>query len=324
MSKLIMRKVILAILGVIFILIGAAGLVLPFLPGWVFIFAGFSLIVPRVAARLKRRLLRKFSKHELVYLQKWRKSGVHAGFTTRHFPLFLSQTDDLLDPQNRSEFRKLLAESKVASAHGMKPISKFAFLNQVHGNNVAALEDEKALGDGAFHPLNQNDGVITRLKDLALLVMTADCLPIFMKAPGWVGLVHAGWRGTKGEVAKKAYQLLRQKSGCRNAEVEVIFGPCIGFDQYEVGPEFREFFPKRSLREKREKLFFDLAGENKRQLLLAGACRRNITELDLCTVEDNEDYYSFRKEEDAAGRMVSFVVMQDSFSSGYHFITEST
>ena len=120
-----MKKVVLAVIGSVVMFVGVAGLVLPFLPGWALIFVGLSMIAPRLAERLRRRIMRKFSKHEIVYLKKWQKAGVHAGFTTRHFPLFLSKTDDLLDPANQLKFQKQLAESKIARAHGMKPIQKF-------------------------------------------------------------------------------------------------------------------------------------------------------------------------------------------------------
>ena len=190
----------------------------------------------------------------------------------------------------------------------MKPISKFALLNQVHGNNVAILEDPGQFEAGGFYHFKECDGAITNLKDFALLVMTADCLPIFFRAPGWVGLAHAGWRGTKNQVAKKAFELLKAKSGGDPSRIQVIFGPCIGFNRYEVGPEFRDIFPKKSLREKKGKLYFDLVGENKRQLAEAGASERSITELGLCTFDENEDFYSFRKEKEAAGRMVSFIL----------------
>lgn len=303
-----MKRFLLAIVGSFFILLGIVGLLLPILPGWPFIFAGLSFIVPRFAEQMKRKVLRRFARHEIVSLEPWRKSGVYAGFTTRHFPLLLSKTGDLSVPENQSRFKKMLAENAAARKHGLNPVSKFAFPEQVHGNQVAVLD---GLPSGDFHCLRGTDGAITDQKGLALLVLTADCLSVFLRAPGWVGLVHAGWRGTRGGITKNAFELLKARSGCSHAEIQVIFGPCIGPSRYEVGPEFRDIFPKRSWREKKGKLYFDLAGENKRQLLDAGASERRITELHYCTVEENEDFYSFRKEGAAAGRQASFIVMQD-------------
>lgn len=308
-----MKKILLAIVGVVYILIGIAGIILPIVPGWVLIFLGLSFIAPKLAERLKRRILRKFAKHEILYLEKFRKLKVHAGFTTRHFSLVFKKTDDFLEADNRLHFPKLLAQSPVAIHHGMKPITRFAFLNQVHGGAVAVLEDPSVIGENEFYHVQKTDGVITNIKELALLVMTADCLSVFFaagKPASWIGVVHAGWRGTQEEISKKAFKLIREKAGCRAKDIRIILGPCIGKKQYEVGPEFKKIFSKKFVKERKGKLTFDLAGENKRQLMKAGALERNIYEIDMCTIEENGDLYSFRKEKDAAGRMVSFIVLQ--------------
>jgi len=87
----------------------------------------------------------------------------------------------------------------------------------------------------------------------------------------------------------------------------MFFGPRIGKNNYEVGKEFENYFPGSSLILKEGKLFFDLAGENKRQLLSAGAVENNIFDPEICTVKENENFYSFRKEKEAAGRTISFI-----------------
>ena len=64
-----MKKFFLFIAGIFLILIGIVGWLLPVVPGWAFIFIGLSFIAPAFAARLKRRILRRFSKKEVVYLK---------------------------------------------------------------------------------------------------------------------------------------------------------------------------------------------------------------------------------------------------------------
>ena len=68
-----MKKIVLAIIGILFILIGMTGLVLPVIPGWVLIFFGLSFIAPKLAERLKRRLFRKFFKKGIIYLEEWKR-----------------------------------------------------------------------------------------------------------------------------------------------------------------------------------------------------------------------------------------------------------
>jgi len=306
-----MRKLFLAIVGVFLILIGIAGLILPILPGWLLIFLGLSFIAPEFAEKLKKRIFRKLFKHEIVTLDEWKKYPVRAGFTTRHFPLLLHKTDDLLDPSKQDQLKGLLSRypppgaGTVAASGGRH---RGCFLNQVHGDNVVALEDPAVFEKGDFYHAKEADGVITNIKDLTLLVLTADCLSIFFYAPGWTGLVHAGWRGTEKKIAQKVFQMILGQSKCRPSDVQIAFGPRICKDHYEVGEEFKNLFPEKSIYTKSGKTYFDLAGENKRQLLQAGAVPGNILDHGICTVCENEDFYSFRKEKEAAGRMVSFIV----------------
>ncbi|MBI4353396.1 MAG: laccase domain-containing protein [Candidatus Omnitrophica bacterium] len=320
-----MKRLFLACLGVVLAGVGVAGLVLPFLPGLALIFVGLSFIAPELAEKLKRKILRRWMKREVFLLKERRRGGVTAGFTTRHFPLVLSQTDDLLDPFHQELFKKDLRRNlRSLKGGGAKGgWERFVFLDQPHGDRVAVIEDSAKYEAPGFYRLFDADGVVTPIGGLALLALTADCLPIFFYGAGgepldsargklrrtsWIGLVHAGWRGTKSRIAQKAFRLLLEKSGCAPSDVRIAFGPCIRKEHYEVGGEFLDYFPERSLRRKGGRLYFDLAGENRRQLVEAGVLERHISDLGICTVDENEDFYSFRKEKALAGRMVSFTL----------------
>ncbi|MBI3315482.1 MAG: peptidoglycan editing factor PgeF [Candidatus Omnitrophica bacterium] len=295
-----MKKVFLFFIGVVFMVAGAAGLFLPVVPGWALIFVGLSFISPELADRLKRRFLRKLFKHEIVRLHEWEKFSVATGFTTRHFPLFLKKTDDLLNGENQKKFASLLGGQS------------FALLNQVHGDRIAVLDDAPAFGRKGFFHFEGSDGAVTNVRGLTLLVLTADCLSIFFRAGDWIGLAHAGWRGTQRRIAAKVYRLIREKAACRDSDIFMILGPRIGPDHYEVGQEFEKIFNRHgsrsALRRKNGKLTLDLAKENRCQLLEAGALNKHISDLGICTVSENSDFYSFRRERTQAGRVVSFIL----------------
>ncbi len=297
-----MKKLLLAILGVICILAGIAGIVLPIIPGWALIFFGLSFIAPKLAERLKRRFFRKFFKKDIIYLKEWEKFSVRAGFSTKHFPLILKKTDDLAQPENQRQFKQVV------------PGGSFVFLDQPHGSRVAVLEDGAKYASAGFYQLPDADGVLTNLAGLTLLALTADCLPIFLCAKSrhsekadWIGIVHAGWRGTKDRIAETAFQTLLSKSKASPADIRIIFGPAIRKDHYEVGPEFRKPFGKKFVRKRKGRFYFDLAAQNRKQLMRAGALDQNILDLDICTVCENSDFYSFRKEQDSAGRIISLI-----------------
>ncbi len=304
------QKIILFIIGTVLVITGIAGLVLPFIPGWVLIFVGISFMEPEFAEKLKQWLHRKFSKRGIICFERKAlgPSPAHSGFTTKHFPIFLKKTDDLLKAENQQLFQKLLSENLVARSHGFALASKFVFLDQAHGGNIVILEEENDFKRDGFYRFLNADGVMTRIKGVMLLAMSADCLTVFFKARDWVGLVHAGWRGTREQIVKKMFLRVSEKAGCKPQEVGVSFGPCIRRDSYEVGTEFKTFFPKRSFREKGGKIYFDLAAENKRQLVEAGADREIMRDWGIDTFSESRDFHSFRKEKEAADRMISFIM----------------
>lgn len=217
----------------------------------------------------------------------------NAFVTTRHFDLFLKKSEELADPDHQKKFLTNL---------GGGPRS-FVYLDQVHGSRVAVVDTARE----PFTRLAETDAVITNLKDLGLIVMTADCLSIFFDAGDWVGLAHAGWRGTRAGIGRKTFEALVQHSGRDPKDVKIHFGPCIRDCHYEVGPEFKTYFPSRSLQEHKGKLFFDLPLENKRQLMEAGAFETRIDDTQVCTARDNKDFYSYRLEGASAGRMLSII-----------------
>ena len=327
-----MKKIASIVVGIFLVILGIIGWLLPIVPGWPLILIGASLIVPDFAKQLKRRLFRKFFNKDIVILDNLKKYRVQAGFTTRRFPVVLKKTDDLLDENNQRYFHEAISvgaglPSTGGSVSGGKPApTRYVFLNQVHGDALQVLEDENQLasvGAGlkpaptAFYHLMNTDSVVTNLSNLVLLVLTADCLPVFFIAGRddgrWIGLVHAGWRGTQKRIVRKAFDMIREKSGCGVSDIRVVFGPHIGKDHYEVGEEFMDHFGhvgargRAPLRRTNGKLYFDLTGETKRQLLEAGALKSRITDLDLCTVCDPKNFYSFRLEKGNAGRLVSFI-----------------
>ncbi len=289
-------------------LVGVLGLLLPVLPGWVLIFVGLSLIAPKLAERLKRRVFGKWFKRDIVYLKEWKEIGVQAGFTTKHFHLFLKNSEGLSEEANQRKFVSLLLESSVTRSNQLGPFKKFAILNQVHGDNIAILDQAAQYSKEGFYHLPGCDAAATNIPGLTLLAFSADCLPIFFSIGPWVGIVHAGWRGSQSKIAQKMLKLLVEKSGRKAKHIRVIFGPAIGVNHYEVGAEFRSYFPATCLVEKNAKLYFNLAKENARQLREAGAANKNIIDHEICTFSESENFYSFRKEKDATGRTISFIV----------------
>lgn len=181
-------------------------------------------------------------------------------------------------------------------------------LRQVHSNlvwNAAGLEDRDREGDA----------LVSNERGRRIGVRTADCVPVLLadRRTCSVAAIHAGWRGTAGRIADCVVKQMIRDFGANPADILAAIGPAIGECCYQVGPEvmnqFRELFPEWSRsRDNAEPAMLDLAEANRRILEAAGIPAEQIYTADLCTWHGCDDFYSYRREPENPGRMISFVM----------------
>ncbi len=94
---------------------------------------------------------------------------------------------------------------------------------------------------------------------------------------------------------------MRERFGTDPADLSAALGPAIGECCYEVGPEVAAHFGRK------ERTRIDLVEANRRQLLAAGLAARHIHAACLCTMCRAEEFHSYRRDGEAAGRMYSFI-----------------
>lgn len=131
--------------------------------------------------------------------------------------------------------------------------------------------------------------------------------------------VHAGWRGTAQEVSRLALEAFFAACQKRLNKPQYLaaLGPCIGFASFEVGQEVIDAFPHALAQGLARpaanpgKYYFDLAGENARQV--RAAAKNEALELDVlshCTFLEKERFPSFRRDREnreGARRILSFL-----------------
>ncbi len=184
--------------------------------------------------------------------------------------------------------REVLARRVVAGP------SRVAWLEQVHSATV--LEAVPGVNGPA-------DALTTDRRGLALCVVTADCVPVLLAAPGRVAAVHAGWRGLAAGVVPTA--LARFGTG----PVSAWIGPAIGVCCYEVGEEVAAEVARASSAAvvrpgPRGRPHIDLAAAAALQLRRHGV--REIHRLGLCTRCDDR-LRSYRREGAGAGRNLAVI-----------------
>jgi YfiH family protein len=177
------------------------------------------------------------------------------------------------------------------------------WLRQVHGVEVADLD--QAPGAAA----RTADAAVTSVAGRVAVVLTADCLPVFLCAGDGsrVAVAHAGWRGLAAGVVESAVAAL----GTDAAGVHAWLGPAIGPEAFEVGPEVREAFvathpeAANAFRPRGEgKFMADLYALAR--LRLAGAGVESVSGGGLCTYAEHGRFFSYRRVRES-GRMGAFI-----------------
>ena len=170
---------------------------------------------------------------------------------------------------------------------------------------------EGLIGSGAVDfadTIADTDALITDLPNVPLLLFYADCVPVLLAdtETGAVGLAHAGWRGSVGEIALKTVQMMCRHYGCNPEKMLAAIGPSIGSCCYEVddkvltaGAKYRECFTLKP----NGKYQLDLWLMNRLQLEAAGLERGNIHCAATCTCDNRELFFSYRAELGKTGRM---------------------
>lgn len=165
-------------------------------------------------------------------------------------------------------------------------------LKQIHSGLVLAADKE-------FGCAGEGDALISTHPGRIVSIRTADCLPILLADPrtGAVAAVHAGWRGTVAQIATATVR----RMGSRPEDILAAIGPGIGKCCYEVGADVaRQFGEKDACR-------LDLADYNRRQLENAGLKPSNIDVISACTFCNVDEFFSYRREGERAGRMISYI-----------------
>lgn len=198
------------------------------------------------------------------------------------------------------------AQKKVLSVQLKDSADKITTIRQVHGKRVILaapryIKEQK---------ISKADAAVTDRAGFPLSVRTADCLSVFIYDPKKkaIGLVHAGWKGTFKKVTANTVAAMKKKFDSKPADLKVAFGPSIRPCCYQVGEEFKKYFP-RELKKRASGLYLDVPLANRRQLLAQGVKAKNIFDINMCTFCDKK-FFSFRREAEKAGRMICLMMLK--------------
>lgn len=183
-------------------------------------------------------------------------------------------------------------------------INNLIYMNQTHGDNIIIVDKNSP------NLIDNCDAIITKEKNLTLMVMVADCIPMLLmdKSKGVIAAVHAGRNSTFLNIAQKTVIKMIEKFHCSKENIEVVLGASIQKCCYEVSKELENIVNYSFGEEFSKNGFIDLQGINKKQLNDIGIF--NISISNICTKCSNDDYFSYRKDP-KCGRFAGIITIKE-------------
>lgn len=165
------------------------------------------------------------------------------------------------------------------------------FIGATHSPNVVNVKSEYPI----IH--KDTDALVTREKNLGLVIMSADCAPIVLVDPiaHVVGVVHVGWQGMLVGVVENSVEGMLDL-GAETQNMKAIIGPTISAKNFSATKErFEEVKskePSAAVILPNGELAVDIRKGVKTQL---AKYQIKTTDLNICTFE-NKELFSFRRD----------------------------
>lgn len=169
------------------------------------------------------------------------------------------------------------------------------FMEQIHSDYVLEVTSENLSDFAKTAP--KCDALFTRLLNVGLCVMVADCAPIIVsdEKQGIIAAIHAGRAGVCAKILSKC--VLAMKSEPK--DLKIIIGAHIKGSCYEIGDmNLGEFNAYKSGG------FFDITAALRAEINALGATNYEISEI--CSHCD-KNYFSYRRD-GKTGRFAGWVI----------------
>ncbi|SFS50195.1 peptidoglycan editing factor PgeF [Marininema halotolerans] len=225
------------------------------------------------------------------------------------------------DPTKVLDNRKMLMESLGI------PLPFWTCGEQVHGTQIQEVTtEERGRGlYGASSAIPATDGLITMADDVLLTSFYADCVPLLFYSPdtGWMGVAHAGWRGTVGGIGPNMVKAFHDR-GADRQKLRIAIAPSIGSCCYEVDEHVTipmlQALPDADgavLQATGDGKFrLDLKEANRQILLHSGVLEEHIMVSKWCTSCHPTHFHSHRRDQGHTGRMVAYIGRRKDESIG--------
>lgn len=189
--------------------------------------------------------------------------------------------------------------------------SKLIFMEQTHSDNIMIVDKDSET------QIKNCDAIITNEYNLPLMVMVADCIPILVydEVKHIVAAIHSGRNGTFLKILEKTILKMVDHFDSLVCDIQVYFGPSIGFCCYEVSQDMANItetsFGSKFVNNRN----IDLLGINLDILEKLGVGKENIIIDKTCTYCDKEGKcFSYRKDKNC-GRFCGIICLKEDLDN---------
>lgn len=232
----------------------------------------------------------------------YRNYIINHGFSTRGGGVSPSPYKSLNLGENTGDNQNYIDRNRERYFHALDFLpDQLAIPEQVHNDHVLCIQNS------GVYP--ETDGLLTNQPELILSIQVADCLALFLLDPvsGAIGLIHAGWRGSSKQIAKKSLLMMQEAYHSNPKTIQVYLAPAIGPCCYSVGPAVANRFASKYLNHGK----LDLLQINIDQLLDSGVKTENIDASHICTACHSELFFSHRLSNGKTGRMMGILGIRE-------------
>ena len=161
--------------------------------------------------------------------------------------------------------------------------AKLVLMHQTHSNKVVEITKKN------YKKKIMADAMITQMRNLAIGVVTADCVPIiFCDIKSQVaGCIHAGWKGAFTGIIENTFKKIKRLN-LKN-KIYASVGPCIGNKSYEVDVKFYKMFVSKSWK---YKIYFKKINKTKKLFNLRKFVTDKLLKLGIEVDQVNKDTFS--------------------------------
>lgn len=268
----------------------------------------------------------KDGKLEYIQFKILNKYGLKHCITLRHGGVSSGIYDSLNFSLSGNDLKENVLENLNRVTNSLDIDSRNVYkATQAHTDNILVLDSEnkEAYKFAVGRKCDENyDAYIVTEKNIATLVTTADCNPIIIYDPikNVLANIHSGWKGTTKKIYLKTCEKMINEFDSNPSDLIVCIGPSIRkccFSSEEK--EFKEIFTNIWKNEEEyviyeknsDRFHIDLVYLVKKDLESIGV--KNIIVADICTVCNNEDFFSYRvakkNNQDGYGLMATIAML---------------